>query len=483
MSDAATPPEVDETVDGTTVNASAAEEVAPTDRVADGGAPTDPESGSGTGRPAGTLSSTVPDVEAPDEESAGDRTDVPNHSAGEPDTDGMRAADTDSVADIAEDDTDTADADTNNDPAGDTAPPRAPLSATSDRVVELTAEGAADRAMTAVRDGECIVLPTDTVYGIGADAFSASAVQRLLDAKGRGRDMPPPVLVAEPSVMMALATDVPDRAKDLASKFWPGALTLILKSQPSLMMDLGETGGTIAVRVPDHDALRELLRRTGPLAVSSANASGQPAATDIDDAREQLGQSVAVYLDGGAAGGDAPSTIVDFTRSEYGRVLRRGKISVERLREVIPFLDDVVPAGLAATPDSAEDPTPGQSTPAPAEAAVDPGPKHPFGAGFGSGSGSTAVDTDSLDADDTENSGTADNTDITEDTPAGTDDVERLPDGTPASGTADAAVGEDTQPDEDAHRTPGSPPQSDGGDGSATVAGGRTTGGAATPEA
>ncbi len=201
---------------------------------------------------------------------------------------------------------------------------------------------ATDAARKAIEAGECIVLPTDTVYGIGADAFSPEAVQRLLDAKGRGRDMPPPVLIGESSLIRALATDVPEAAKQLVNKHWPGALTVICKIQPSLRMDLGETGGTIALRVPDHDLARAVLRQTGPMAVSSANLSGQPAALTCDEAIEQLGDSVAVYLDGGQLGGGdgRPSTIVDFSQRDEGEVLRRGAIDVEVLRETLPDLLD-----------------------------------------------------------------------------------------------------------------------------------------------
>jgi len=209
---------------------------------------------------------------------------------------------------------------------------------------------AAEAARRAIEAGECIVLPTDTVYGIGVDAFSAKAVQRLLDAKQRGRDMPPPVLIGESTLIRALAVDVPETAKDLVEKHWPGALTVICRIQPSLRMDLGETEGTIALRVPDHELTREILRRTGPMAVSSANISGRPAALTCDEAIEQLGDSVAVYLDGGplSDASGAPSTIVDFTRNEDGQVLRRGAISVETLRETAPDLLDVIEKGKVA---------------------------------------------------------------------------------------------------------------------------------------
>ena len=206
---------------------------------------------------------------------------------------------------------------------------------------------ATEAARQAIEAGECIVLPTDTVYGIGVDAFSAKAVQRLLDAKQRGRDMPPPVLIGEPTLIRALAVDVPETAKDLVEKHWPGALTVICRIQPSLRMDLGETEGTIALRVPDHELAREILRRTGPMAVSSANISGKPAALTCDEAIEQLGDSIAIYLDGGPLqhAGGAPSTIVDFSRHEYGQVLRRGAISVETLRQTVPNLLDLTDEG------------------------------------------------------------------------------------------------------------------------------------------
>jgi len=191
-------------------------------------------------------------------------------------------------------------------------------------------------AEAAISAGECIVIPTDTVYGIGTDAFDAAAVQRLLDAKQRGRDMPPPVLAGDAGVLDELADVVPDGARVLAGAFWPGALTLIVPVRPSLRLDLGETRGTIAVRVPDHDAVRGLLRRTGPLAVSSANTSGLPAATRVAEAVAMLGDAVAVYLDGGPTPGETPSTIVDFAADPTGRVLRHGAIDLARIQARVP---------------------------------------------------------------------------------------------------------------------------------------------------
>lgn len=196
-------------------------------------------------------------------------------------------------------------------------------------------------AALAVQRGQLVVLPTDTVYGVGADAFSPAAVRRLLEAKGRGRDMPPPVLVSAPTTLDALAVGVPAYARALVEQLWPGPLTVVCRQQPSLQWDLGETRGTVAVRMPDHDVALELLARTGPLAVSSANKSGMPAATDADAAEDMLGDSVEVLLDGGVSPGGEASTIVDVT-GETGRVLRLGAIPLARLNEVVEPLGTTI---------------------------------------------------------------------------------------------------------------------------------------------
>ena len=214
---------------------------------------------------------------------------------------------------------------------------------------------AAEQALAA---GQLIVLPTDTVYGIAADALQADAVQALLDAKRRGRDMPPPVLISEPAMLRALVADVPPEVDALINRFWPGALTLIMKAQASLRMDLGRTEGTIAVRVPDHAGARAVLRRVGPLAVSSANTSGQPPATTVDEAIAQLGASVSVYLDGGPTPGPVASTIIDLASITTGRIVRAGMIGFGELIDVLPQLEDV--------PASDESPPP-EDVPAPEE--------------------------------------------------------------------------------------------------------------------
>jgi L-threonylcarbamoyladenylate synthase len=202
-----------------------------------------------------------------------------------------------------------------------------------------------DEAVHAVSRGELVVLPTDTVYGVGADAFSPPAVARLLAAKGRGRQMPPPVLVGDVRTLDGLAADVPETVRALVDAFWPGGLTVICRAQPSLAWDLGDTQGTVALRMPADECALALLRRTGPLAVSSANKTGQPAALTADEAQGQLGSVVAVYLDGGPAAGGVASTIVDGT-GPAPRVVRAGAVGLADLRAVVP--DVLGPEGEAA---------------------------------------------------------------------------------------------------------------------------------------
>jgi len=188
-------------------------------------------------------------------------------------------------------------------------------------------------AVTAVLNGELVVLPTDTVYGLGTDAFSPTAVTRLLNAKGRGRDMPPPVLVGTVRAAIALVEDLGPDGQRLIDEFWPGGLTIVCRAARTLQWDLGETRGTVAIRMPEDAVALDLLRETGPMAVSSANLTGQSAATTAHVARDQLGEAVSVYLDHGTAAGGVASTIVDLTGPQP-RLLRRGAISVGRLREV-----------------------------------------------------------------------------------------------------------------------------------------------------
>lgn len=193
-------------------------------------------------------------------------------------------------------------------------------------------------ARQALAKGELVVIPTDTVYGVAADAFNPAAVERLLAAKGRDRSSPPPVLVGSRETLPALAESVPPLVDELADRFWPGGLTVILDAQPSLAWDLGETLGTVAVRVPAHPVALELLAETGPLAVSSANLTGKKPAATAAAARDQLGNAVSVYLEAGRIAGKA-STIVDATGLARGtggvRIVRSGAISPAKLRAVL----------------------------------------------------------------------------------------------------------------------------------------------------
>ena len=189
-------------------------------------------------------------------------------------------------------------------------------------------------AAEAVRRGELVVLPTDTVYGVGVDAFAPDAVAAVLAAKGRGREMPPPVLVPNQRTVDGLATNVPDYARDLIKAFWPGPLTLVLLAQSSLMWDLGETNGTVALRMPQEDTALKLLVEVGPMAVTSANVSGQPPAKTILDATAQLGAAVSVYLDAGPCAGGLPSTILDCT-GESPVILRAGALSIGQVQQVL----------------------------------------------------------------------------------------------------------------------------------------------------
>lgn len=202
-------------------------------------------------------------------------------------------------------------------------------------------EAAVAAAASAVQRGLLIVMPTDTVYGVAADAFDETAVRALLAAKGRGRELPPPVLVSAVATLDALAVRVPQWARALAEELWPGALTLVCHQQPSLQWDLGDTRGTVAVRVPDHELALEILERTGPLAVSSANRTGMPAATDAEQAEEMLGEAVEVVVDGGEAPLGEASTIIDAT-GEIPRLLRVGAVSMADLEVVLKPLGAVV---------------------------------------------------------------------------------------------------------------------------------------------
>jgi L-threonylcarbamoyladenylate synthase len=223
-----------------------------------------------------------------------------------------------------------------------------------------------DAAITALRNGELAVLPTDTVYGLAADAFSPVAVAMLFSARGRNRSIPPTVLVGTARAAAALADDLGAFGQDLIDEFWPGPLTLVFRASPTLLWDLGDTKGTVALRMPLHSVTLEVLKQTGPLAVSSANRHGHPSAITVDAAQEQLGESVSVYLDSGPSTENIPSTILDLTGT-IPKVLRAGAISVDRLRMVASVIADnehyTDSASLTPGTQTPGTPTPGTLTP------------------------------------------------------------------------------------------------------------------------
>ena len=205
--------------------------------------------------------------------------------------------------------------------------------------VAVDRASALERAEAALRAGELVVVPTDTVYGVAADAFQPAATAKIFATKRRSRRFPLPVLVRGPKQLLGLAEVVPEAAERLMAAYWPGPLTIVLRAGETLAWDLGDDARTVAVRMPLDDVTLELIRAVGPIACTSANLSGQPPATNVDEARRQLGDAVAVYVDDGARGDTAPSTIVDVTGGEV-RVLREGAVSAAEARAVAAGADD-----------------------------------------------------------------------------------------------------------------------------------------------
>lgn len=220
-----------------------------------------------------------------------------------------------------------------------------------DRVVDASGaarDGAVARAAAALAAGGVVVLPTDTLYGVAADAFDPRGCARVFAVKARPRSLPLPVLVRSPKQLVGLVGAPDARAERLMAAYWPGALTMVLRTVPDLVWDLGDADGTVAVRMPDDDVALALIAAVGPLAVTSANRSGSPAATDVAEARAQLGDDVDVYLDDGPRRDSAASTIVDLTGAA-ARVLREGALPGEEVLAVAAgALDPLAAAERAA---------------------------------------------------------------------------------------------------------------------------------------
>lgn len=197
----------------------------------------------------------------------------------------------------------------------------------SRRVLDVAEDrdAALERAAEVLRDGKLVVVPTDTVYGVAADAFNATGTRRIFGAKRRSRRFPLPVLVRSPKQLLGLCPQVPEAADRLMAAYWPGPLTIVVPADPGLQWDLGDNRGTVAVRMPLDDLTLDLIRQVGPIATTSANLSGQEAATTAQDAHLQLGDLVELYLDDGQRDDSTASTIVDVTRGEP-EVLRAGPL-------------------------------------------------------------------------------------------------------------------------------------------------------------
>lgn len=222
-------------------------------------------------------------------------------------------------------------------------------------IIDATADrdDVVQQAARALQGGEIVVVPTDTVYGVAADAFQSHATARIFELKRRPRTFPLPVLIRSPKQLLGLCTVVPEEADALMAAYWPGPLTIVVAADPNLMWDLGDSQGTVSVRMPLDDVTLDIIRAVGPLAVTSANLAGQPAASTAREAQRQLGDGVAVYVDDGPRRGADPSTIVDLTRHEP-HVLRQGALDPDEVLAVARGELDPMDVGRDDAPASAD---------------------------------------------------------------------------------------------------------------------------------
>jgi Sua5/YciO/YrdC/YwlC family protein len=189
---------------------------------------------------------------------------------------------------------------------------------------------AIQEALDILHKGGLVAFPTDTVYGVGALVFDGKAVESIYSAKDRPVEKAIPVLIGETDDMERVGMDIPDMAYKLASRFWPGPLTVIIPKKPTLPEAVSATT-TVGVRVPDHEVARALLQAAGPMAVTSANISGQPSPSTAEEVFAQLGGRIGLIIDGGTTPGGVPSTVIDCTGNEL-KILREGPISLEQVR-------------------------------------------------------------------------------------------------------------------------------------------------------
>jgi L-threonylcarbamoyladenylate synthase len=201
---------------------------------------------------------------------------------------------------------------------------------------EILAASAADtlsRALAVLQAGSLVAFPTDTVYGVGALAFDGKAVESIYAAKDRPVEKAIPILISDVTELEKVGIGIPENAWKVASRFWPGPLTILVPKRPELPESVSATT-TVGVRVPDHEVAQALLRAAGPMAVTSANISGAQSPVSAEEVREQLGGRIPLIIDGDQTPGGVPSTLVDCTGPEL-KILREGPISLEDLLAVI----------------------------------------------------------------------------------------------------------------------------------------------------
>jgi L-threonylcarbamoyladenylate synthase len=202
-------------------------------------------------------------------------------------------------------------------------------------IVWAQSMGAYERALDHLRRGDVIAIPTDTVYGVTADGFNPEAIDKLFTVKDRPHDKPIPLLLSDASDLDQIALDISGEVNLLAKRFWPGALTLIVRSREKVPAILRAGSDSVAVRVPDHAVPRDLSRALGrPLAATSANISGGPNPSTAEEVRAQLGERLEYILDGGRVGSGMSSTVVDVTVAPP-RVLRAGALPLAEIEAVL----------------------------------------------------------------------------------------------------------------------------------------------------
>ena len=196
-------------------------------------------------------------------------------------------------------------------------------------IISSSSSDAIPRALEILKVGGLVAFPTDTVYGVGALAFDGKAVESIYAAKDRPIEKAIPVLIGDLEDLEKVGIHIPASAQKLASRFWPGPLTILVPKRADLPESVSVTS-TVGVRVPDHGVARAMLRTAGPMAVTSANISGKQSPVTAEEVYEQLNGRVDLIIDGGKTPGGVPSTLVDCTAAEL-KVLREGPVSLEEL--------------------------------------------------------------------------------------------------------------------------------------------------------